>query len=198
MAVDLRHDEHFNYGVKIMGSYRFARLEGESSQRSTGFLSPGHNSVYHDSAGNRFFLIYHQRFADRGEYHEVRVCEMFLNEDGWFVAAPFRYAGNAIGTFSRDTIPGTWKLINHGRENNTVPVESAAYSFLGNGRITGPHTGSWELGSDGRTARITIDNILYKGIFLRCYDEDSDQWVQAFTALSAEGIALWGAGAFVN
>jgi arabinan endo-1,5-alpha-L-arabinosidase len=50
------------------------------------------------------------------------------------------------------------------------------------------------LGDDGKAAYITVDGILYKGIFLRCWDENSKMWVQAFTALSGDGIALWGAG----
>ena len=200
MAKDLRHTEHYKYGVKIMGGYRFEYLPGESSQASTGYLSPGHNSVYHDQASGKYFLIYHQRFEGRGEYHEVRVCEMFLNEDGWFIASPFRYDGGTVRTFTPASLTGTWKLINHGTVINTRPVLSRAYVFSANGRITGPDDseGTWELGSDGKTAHITLDGTLYKGVFLRCYDEDKGKWVQAFTALSPEGIALWGAGVAVN
>jgi arabinan endo-1,5-alpha-L-arabinosidase len=197
MGTDLRFSEHFNYGVKIMGGYKFASLEGEMPQERTGYLSPGHNSVYRDSDTGRYFLIYHQRFEGRGEYHEVRVCELFLNEDGWFMAAPFRYDGGATRVFNRNSIPGTWKVINHWKANNTTPTRSVEYRFLNNGSITGPdgNAGTWELGSDGKTAHITINDILYKGVFLRSYDEDSRLWVQAFTALSDDGIALWGAGA---
>lgn len=200
MGKDLRYMEHYNYGVKIMGSYKFKYVRGESSLGSTGFLSPGHNSVYYDSAAGKYFLVYHQRFEGRGEYHEVRICEMFLNEDGWFTASPFRYDGGSIRSFSPENIPGTWKLINHGREINTVPIQSSAYQFADDGAITGPRgsNGKWELLDDGKTAYITVDGILYKGVFLRCYDEDKRAWVQAFTALSEDGIALWGAGAAVK
>jgi len=197
LGTDMRFSEHFNYGVKIMGGYKFESLPGESSDFSTEFLSPGHNSVYYDSATGRYFLIYHQRFGFGSEYHQVRVCEMFLNEDGWFAAAPFRYDGGEIRSFTAGSIPGTWKVINHGISINTFALQSEAYEFLSSGQIKGPDnsSGTWELKSDGQTAYITIDEILYKGVFLRCYDEDKEQWVMAFTALSADGIALWGAGA---
>ena len=197
MGTDLRSSEYVNYGVKIMGGYKFASLDGESPQERTGYLSPGHNSVYCDSDTGRYFLIYHQRFEGRGEYHEVRVCELFLNEDGWFMAAPFRYDGGTIRAFSPNSIPGDWKLINHGIANNTTPVRSVEYRFLNNGSITDREgsVGTWELGSDGKTAYITINGISYRGVFLRSYDEDGKVWVQAFTALSQNGIALWGAGA---
>ena len=197
MAKDMIYSQHYKYGVKIMGGYKFEYSQGGLSQRSTGYLSPGHNSVYHDSNTEKYFLIYHQRFEGRGEYHEVRVCELFLNEDGWFVAAPYRYDGGNIRSFKTSGITGTWMLINHGDANNTAPVKSKEYRFLINGKITAPdgsEHGAWELGSGGKTAYITIDGILYKGVFLRCYDEDKKQWVQAFTALSADGVALWGAG----
>jgi arabinan endo-1,5-alpha-L-arabinosidase len=192
MALDLRHTEHHNFGVKIMGGYRFV----DSNGRGTGFLSPGHNSVYRDSATGRYYLIYHQRFEGRGEYHEVRVHEMFLNEEGWFITAPFRHDNGTIRSFNRNSIPGSWRLINHGKENNRRPIESVTYRFLNNGRIRGPNgsEGTWVLGRDNKTAHITIDGILYMGIFLRSFDEDSRQWVQAFTALSGDGAALWGAG----
>jgi arabinan endo-1,5-alpha-L-arabinosidase len=197
MGNDLKYSEYVKYGVKIMGGYKFARSSGKSSDASAGYLSPGHNSVYYNHATGQYFLIYHQRFERRGEYHEIRVCEMFLNEDAWFAAAPFRYDGGIIRKFTPKDLSGVWNLINHGIANNTTPVQSVAYQFMKNGKITSPSasSGTWELGSDGQTAHITLDGILYKGVFLRCYDEDAKKWVQAFTALSQDGIALWGAGA---
>jgi arabinan endo-1,5-alpha-L-arabinosidase len=190
MGNDLKYSEHFNYGVKIMGGYRF-------KYDSTGYLSPGHNSVYYNSTTGQYFLVYHQRFEGRGEYHELRVWEMFLNEDGWFVATPFRYDGGTIRGFTGDSFSGTWNLINHGKFNNITPIQSEAYQFSKNGKITGigNSRGTWKLGSDGKTAYITVDGILYKGVFLRCYDEDIGKWVPAFTALSQDGVALWGAEA---
>jgi len=197
MGNDLLPPLHFNYGVKIMGGYKFKYIIGKSSIEGTGYLSPGHNSAWYNPVTGQYFLVYHQRFERRGEYHEIRVCEMFLNEDGWFVAAPFRYDGGTIRSFKADSLSGAWSIINHGKINNSLPIQSDAYRFTKGGKITGPvdSDGIWELGSDGKTAHITIDGILYKGVFLRCYSEDIKEWVQAFTALSADGIALWGARA---
>jgi arabinan endo-1,5-alpha-L-arabinosidase len=186
---------HANYGVKIMGGYRFSPLRGESI--STGFLSPGHNSVHYEAETGRYFLIYHQRFEGRGEFHEGRVAEMFLNEDGWFGVSPFRFDGGVIRDFVPSNIPGSWKLINHGRDINTAPALSQTYRFMEDGSIAGPggSGGTWLLGDNGKTAYITVDGVLHKGVFLRSFDEDGRAWVMAFTALSRDGIALWGAGA---
>jgi arabinan endo-1,5-alpha-L-arabinosidase len=198
MGNNFNHSLHYQYGVKIMGGYQFKRVEGEIGEAHIGFLSPGHNSVYRDADTGKYFLIYHQRFAGRGEYHEIRVCELFLNEDGWFMAAPFRYDGSSIRTFTASNLAGTWKIINHGIDINTTPHESAAYQFMKDSTITGPdgsNRGTWELKHDGKTAAITLDGVLYKGVFLRCWDGESQRWVQGFTALSEHGVAVWGAGA---
>ncbi|MDR0645359.1 MAG: glycoside hydrolase family 43 protein [Treponema sp.] len=195
---EFRHTSLKDYGVKIMGGYQFSRLGGPPGLGNVGYLSPGHNSVWYDADTGRYFLIYHQRFSGRGEYHEVRVRELFVTEDNWFAASPFRYDGGRVRSFIPDQLTGDWRLINHGRDNNTTPHESRIYQFRGDGKITedsGKDVGIWELGDDGKTANITVDGILYKGVFLRCWDDEDNSWVQAFTALSGEGVALWGAGA---
>jgi arabinan endo-1,5-alpha-L-arabinosidase len=200
MEKNLKYTNLFEYGVKIMGGYQFKHLAGEPGLTSTGYLSPGHNSALRDPATGRYFLIYHQRFVGRGEYHEVRVSELFINEDGWPLAAPFRYDGGTVRAFTADSLTGTWKLINHEIDINTTPHESVAYQFAADGAISGPRgsAGTWELGDDGKTARVTVDGVLYKGVFLRCWDDDRKMWTQAFTALSETGVALWGAGAAVK
>ncbi|MCL2031029.1 MAG: family 43 glycosylhydrolase, partial [Oscillospiraceae bacterium] len=53
------------YGVKLMGGYQFRHEEGEPG-RTTGYLSPGHNSAYYDAESGRYFLIFHTRFTQRG------------------------------------------------------------------------------------------------------------------------------------
>jgi len=194
-AMDFR-----NYGVKIMGGYQFAHTAGENALVSTrlgkdGFLSPGHNSAYYDSAAGKYFLIHHTRFVNSGESHSVRVREMFVNEDGWLIAAPFRYDGGTIRTFNARQLSRDWKILSHGQDNNTSIAghTSQIYTFNEDGTITGAGTGTWELKADGKTAHITLDDKLYKGVFLRCYDEYHSVWVYAFTAMSSDGIALWGA-----
>jgi len=196
-STEFMYSQHSEYGIKIMGPYQFKSLSGEP-MGSTGYLSPGHNSVSYNADTGRYYLVYHTRFTGRGEMHEVRAAEMFMNEDGWPMAAPFRFDGGAIRTFTKDMLHGTWKLINHQRDINTEPHMSVPYIFLEDGNITdakGGVAGSWALGEDGKTAHITVADVLYKGVFIRIYDDDKRKWVQAFTALSEDGIALWGAGA---
>ncbi|MCL2031525.1 MAG: glycoside hydrolase family 43 protein, partial [Oscillospiraceae bacterium] len=173
---------------------QFRQEEGEAG-RAAGVLSPGHNSVYYDGETGRYFLIFHQRFTDRGEAHEVRVHEMFINENGWPVVSPFRFDGGAVRAFTPEQLTGTWKLINHQRNNNPTPYLSRTVTFAPDGTLSGGWEGTWELGGDGKTARVTLNGTRFDGVFLRSWDADNGMWVQAFTALSANGTALWGAGA---
>ena len=196
-ALSLTANNWRSSGVKIMGGYQFAQMEGEKAVANRigkdGFLSPGHNSAYYDAETGKYFLIHHTRFVGQGEGHAVRVREMFVNEDGWLVASPFRYDAGTIRTFNAKQLAGTWKMLNHEQDINTTPHISESYVFNENGSITGAATGTWALGADGKTAHITLGGKLYKGVFLRSYDEYHSAWVYSFTALSSDGIALWGA-----
>lgn len=80
------------FAQKLMGNFRFRRKNGEpGSGAGTGYVSPGHNSAIYEPELDRYFLVFHTRFPGRGEYHEVRVHEFFINADGWPVVAPHRY-----------------------------------------------------------------------------------------------------------
>ena len=183
------------YGTKIIGGYWFAREQGEP-RMTTGYLSPGHNSAYFDEETGRYFLIFHTRFVI-GPQHEVRVHEMFLTEDGWFVVAPFRYDGAPQRSFSPEHVPGSWKIINHGQEINYTSIQSETFHLNADGTVTtatAEPAGNWQLATDGTTFSITLDGVAYTGRLLRSYASDHGQWVMSFTAMSAEGIAVWGAG----
>lgn len=180
------------YGTKIMGGYSFRREPGEP-RATTRYLSPGHNSVYRCEESGRYFNIFHTRFFHTHE-HQVRVHEMLLNDDGWFVVSPFRYDGAPPRTFAPEHVPGSWKIINHGQEINYTSTLSVTVNFNTDGTIEGPHTGTWQLEADGVTFNVTLDGVAYNGRLLRSFINDFGRWGMSFTVMSAEGIALWGAG----
>lgn len=189
---------HNDRGVKIMGGYRFIGTDFEDALLGTGYLSPGHNSAYYDPATGQYFLVYHQRFmTGSGSGHQVRVAEMFVNEDGWLVAAPFRYDGGSVRSFSMTELVGSYKILHHGRDTNTTSrLATTAYNLMADGsvvNVTGVPAGSWKLSGDNK-AEITIDGVTCKGVFLRQYNTDQSVWSQAFTALSEDGMAIWGVG----
>jgi len=183
------------YGVKLMGNFKFNAVDGEPTGNpyaiDFGYVSPGHNSAYYDEKTGQYYLIFHTRFPSRGEAHEVRVHQMFMNADGWPVVAPHRYGGETIGKYAASDIVGDYKYVNHGHDITAEIVESSVVTLSEDGKVSGAVTGTWKLDGD-HNAVISIDGVDYKGVFLREYDESMETQVMTFSALSDKGIAIWG------
>ena len=58
-------------------------------------MAPGGQTAFEDEDG-KLYLVYHQRFAKTGEFHEPRVHQLFRTKDGWLVAAPFATDGETL------------------------------------------------------------------------------------------------------
>ena len=179
------------HGVKLMGNWQFLHDASEPINKSTGYVSPGHCSVHRDATTGRYSLVFHTRFVGRGEIHEVRVHQLYLNTDGWFVAAPQRYAGETLAAVSTNQIPGNFKLINHGKDITATVKTSTVIALDANGAVSGSATGTWQL-SGGNNATLTLGGTEYKGVFSRQWDDDNQVWTLCFSALSADGTAIWG------
>jgi len=188
-----------NYGVKLMGGYKFQWQEGELGENRKGYLSTGHNSCLYDDETGKYFIIFHTRFESRGEEHEVRVHQMFFNADGWPVIAPYRYVGETAGAVAAEEIPGTYKLINHGRAITAEMSESVNITLSKDGKTACQEDGDLDGGTWALTGEnqmeITLDGRTYTGLFLVQWDEDGQKNVMTFTALDDEtGMCVWGSG----
>lgn len=187
------------YGVKVLGNFIFSNLNGESNFPTYGYVSAGHNSAYYDESTGKLFNIFHSRFPFRGEGHEVRVHQMFNNKDGWPVVAPHRYSGETIAKVSEGDVVGAYHYINHGKEI-TKDIKASVYvKLLADGTIAGAVTGTWKLENDyfaKLTVNEAVDNAAvqttYKGVFIRQWDPTREAYVMAFSALSDQGVAVWG------
>lgn len=179
------------YGVKLMGNFQMDNVDGEITNIGTGYASPGHNSTYIDPETGKMFIIFHTRFPSRGEGHEVRVHQMLMTTDGWPVIAPHRYAGETAEPVKAEEIAGEYKYVNHGKDI-TADVKQASLIALGkDGSISGSVSGTWKSTGD-LTLELSIDGMLYKGSLLRQWNEGTLSYVMTFSALSLEGIAIWG------
>lgn len=181
------------YGVKLIGNYKWAWQEGEDGKNRRGLVSPGHNSTYFNEETGDYFIIFHTRFENMGESHEVRVHRMFFNEEGWPVISPYRYAGEDPEAYEEKAVPGRYKLLKHGRQITTQMKESVNITLFSDGRVEGAYAGSWELTEDHHI-KITLGEDTYEGIVCRQYDEFGKKYVIGFTALSEDGTAVWGSG----
>lgn len=175
------------FAAKLMGNFRF-------TESGIGYVSPGHNSAYYDAQEDKYYVFFHTRFPDQGELHQVRVHQMFINEDGWPVIAPHRYAGETIGSYSKEEVIGSYSYINHGTEITSDIKSSLNISLNENGSITGSVTGLWQLTGENNI-RLTVGGVNYNGVILKQWDSGIGKYVMTFTALSCKSnAAVWGSG----
>jgi arabinan endo-1,5-alpha-L-arabinosidase len=179
------------YGVKLMGNWQFLHVASEPLTTSRGYVSPGGTSAYYDSATGKYLMVFHTRFVGTGEMHEVRVHQMFLNADGWLVVAPHRYAQETMTTTVASQIPGDFKLINHGKDITATVKTSSIITLNADGSISGSVTGTWQLSGD-HYATLTLAGTSYRGVFARQWDDDNQVWTLTFSALSTDGVSVWG------
>lgn len=183
------------HAMKLMGGHLFANANGETGT-ALGYISPGHNSAIYDAATQQYFMIFHTRFPGMGEVHEVRVHEMHINEDGWPVIAPLRYAplqlANPAQTpgVSAAQAAGSYKLVNHGKDIAAAPKQSINVTLNADGTITGDMTGTWLHKGNNRLS-LTSGGTTYAGVLSRQWHANASNFVVSFSALSAGGVALW-------
>ncbi len=180
------------FGMKLMGNYSWNLHEGEKGVDRKGLVSPGHNSAIYDEESGKYFLVFHTRFEKKGEMHQVRVHQMFFNEEGWPVVLPYRYSGETQEEYSKTDIAGVYKFINHGRKITSSMITSEEITLYRNGSIDGAINGTWSM-KDGNKIEITIDQVVYSGVCSVAYDEFGEKDVMTFTAASMQnGQSIWG------
>ena len=173
-------------GLKVMGNYKFSSL-------SKAYMACGHNSVLRDDDG-KWYLIYHTRFDDGAEFHEVRVHQMFFNADGWPVVAPFEYSGDEKfdGGYNEQDIVGEYEYINHGTSTDGKIINYQKISLNSDGSISGAVTGSWQQDSGSSDAVVRIGGVSYNGHFFASTNEAGKK-VMTFTAVGPNNQTIWGA-----
>lgn len=177
--------EHSALGVKMMGNYLLPSLK-------TAYMAPGHCSALIDEDGKRY-LFYHQRFDNGSEYHEPRVHQMFLNKEGWYVAAPFSTNGESLkeGGYSSKDVEGKWYMLNHGTDIGADIHEGKAVTLKG-GSLSGNEafTGSYELEEGTCYMNIVQNDVTYSGVILDMTDEAGNA-VRCFMGVGANNETIW-------
>ena len=192
-----------NRGVNIFGAYT---SWGNMAKGNYGERSQGHNSIIAAEDG-RTYLVYHTRFQNWGESHQVRVHQVFQNKDGWLVAAPFEYTGEEVKSadiasaqqVSVDQIPGTYKLLfhkyklDHRKKEAAEPVE---VTLTADKKITGDVTGTWAVIAGTSYMNMVIGGVAYRGVMVEQTLESTDTKTIAFTGLAykangTDGVTVW-------
>lgn len=192
-----------NRGVNIFGAYsKWGNLLTGGAEAASGERAQGHNSIIAAPDG-RTYLVYHTRFQNWGEGHQVRVHQVYQNEEGWLVAAPFEYTGEGVKSagiaaaqkVATADIAGNYKLLAHRYGLDHAAKEYAApvdVTLNADGTISGGATGSWTTKSG--TSYITIKiGSEFKGVMVPQTLEPTDTKVPCFTALDSQtGVTIWG------
>lgn len=190
-AVLMSNTDNAPFGVKIMGNYKLSSL-------NVGYKSPGHNSSFIDADG-QMYLIYHTRFNNGTEGHQIRVHQMFINEDGWPVTAPYEYNGDTISQtgYSVDEVVGTYEFINHGTGNTSSMLQTLTVNLNKDNTISGDVTGKWSMTSGKYYMSMDIKGVTYKGVFFKQNDESKFKTqVMTFSAIGTNNQSLWGSKAY--
>lgn len=196
---DAKRDE----GVKLFGNYQWETMPNAE-------LAQGHNSAIVDHKG-RALIVYHTRFMNRGEEHEVRVHQLFVNQDGWLVAAPYEFSGetytdNDIATqqlYDATEVEGDYQIIAHPYRQNTAAMayeKPVTIHLNADGSISGEYTGKWELVSGTSYINLTLKGVAtanaevkFKGVLTKQTIDYTNIKALCFTALSSsDGLATSG------
>lgn len=166
-------------GTRLMSAYKWDSMTKAE-------IAQGHNSAIVDHKG-RALVVYHTRQVASGEGHSVRVHQLFQNQDGWLVAAPYEFYGEEITQEDIDTkqiynanqVAGEYDLIVHKIRQDAVTQDYAKPEkiTLGtDGKVTGAYQGTWKL----------VDNTGYVSVALKGVNGGSKTTTVAFKGVIVE------------
>ena len=183
-------------GEKILGSYNLWGFQ------TVGECAQGHNSIIAAPDG-RTYLVYHTKFNNGTIGHEVRVHQVFINKNGWLVAAPFEYNGEQITDadmaqptpLSTTDIVGTYDVIVHKYamdHANMEEVKPVQVTLTADGMVTGKYTGTWSIDEGTSYLTIRMAGVNYYGVIFEEVMDQKSLHAISFTGCSATGVNAWG------
>ena len=200
------------YGIKLGGGFGNSG-EGSYLLHTNGhwylFASYGHNSAFVDDDGTTY-IVYHSRFSDTGEMHQVRVRELLPTDDGWLVAAPYEYTGTKAADTKYDAknVAGDYEFVIHDQRTSfkgpkkVTDKHSTDYrgvnkpvniTLTEDGKVTGDKTGTWKLDKSDGTGdmTITLDGVEYHGAFDRLPRDKDDRKVEMTFSVIGDNFCAW-------
>ncbi len=188
--------QNFNMpiGERLFGGYKWNTF-------TKGQVAQGHNSAFVDDDG-KAYMVFHTRTTDGTEGHYVKVHQLFLNKNGWLVAAPYQTCGETFVTdgYTLSDVYGTYDVMMHKLDIDYVNLDVTKTSkiTLGeDGTITGDYVGSWSLQEGTPYIDLVIDGVTYSGVTVKMNVENTKIETLVFTALGdTNQITFWGSKVF--
>lgn len=186
-----------NKGMKLIGA-----MNGWGNM-TVGECAQGHNSAIVDKDGDAF-VVYHTKFNDGTDGHQVRIRQLFVNENGWLVASPFRYTGKQTSQndiessrlFTAKDVAGTYKLMLHPYRMDYKNMQESTpvnVKLSEDGKITGDKSGTWKYSQDGKSyITLVIGGVTYYGVSLtQNVDGQTNMPALCHSAVSNSGVPVW-------
>lgn len=176
---------HTYYGLKLSGNYFLPSL-------TKAYMATGHNSAFIDDDG-KMYIVYHTRFDDGQEYHEPRVHQFLLNEEGWPCMFPYATDGETVSSdgYDKTEVVGEYYMINQGMNVDAQIAEPVKIVLSKRGNVYGDGiTGTWEMKDGSYYMSITMDDVTYSGVFCEMNDEAGTH-VMTFSAVG-NNKGIWG------
>ena len=189
-----------NGGMKLLGAYNGWGLQ------TVGECAQGHNSAIQDEQG-RNFVIYHTKFNNGTDGHQVRTRQLFLNQNGWLCSAPFQFDGETVTDasiaagcpFTPNQIAGAYQVLIHKYKmdhQNFEEVKPINIRLTADGRITGNKTGTWSLVEGTSYINLVLGGVTYRGVVVPQTLDGTDIPAVGITATAETGnscgVQLWG------
>lgn len=191
-------------GMKLMGGYQWDNMDVPE-------IAQGHNSAINAVSSNgkeHSLVVYHTRFWNGTEGHQMRMHQLFLNADGWIVSSPFEYH-NATATsqeeieakqsYKSDDVVGTYQVIRHfyqqncQQEGNGKTWKDVEFqkpvnmTLLADGTITSTDNtlkGTWSLNPSKSFITLVLDGVTFEGVlFDDAMDYTSDLQTLCISAM---------------
>ncbi len=204
---------YMNYGPTAADSRGMLLMEAYNDWgcfQNLGERAQGHNSACQDDKG-RSFVVYHTKFNDGTDGHQVRTHQLFVNEKGWLVASPFVYQGETTTDesiassqpWTVDELTGDYEMLllpykmDHANYEEMIP---STVTLNADGTVTGEMTGTWSITEGTGYIQFTINKVNYYGVIC---DQSLNGAVEgqsitestlkaiAFTTTADSGTPLW-------
>ena len=178
-------DDNAVYGLKLSGNYYLPGL-------NKAYMATGHNSAFVDEDGKKY-IVYHTRFDNGQEYHEPRVHQYFLNQDGWPCMLPYATDGETIAEsgYGISEVAGTYYVIDQGTSISARIAQPVKLVLMENGNVYGENLeGTWSMENGTCYMTLTYGGKEYNGVFCQMKDEAGTD-VMTFSAVGANE-SVWG------
>lgn len=182
-------------GERLMSYYDWHYLD-------KGRVAEGHNSAVVDDDG-KAYVIYHTRFNDGTESHEMRVHQLFTAENGGLVATPFEYSGEKLSdtAYAKSDVTGEYSVIYHKPEVDASKLECCQEQKItlnDDGTVTGDYTGKWTQSASKPYVTITVGGVEYKGVFIKQKIEGTAYESMCFTTVGSNNVTFWGTKGYTD